>query len=239
MRLRDICWLILGLAVGIAIRAGMAGDVAIEYGQCRFGQSGAYMDRSMEHHNYMTPRCASIAWSDRFSSSQWGYRVAYIASGAIEGRDNDALLNDGQYYPQPCSDEFFANCTAKFGGAGRMRGISVSLTKDFSLPYGLTLRGESGLLFFEHYFNGYAKPVNFSGVTASTWFGGTPQKIEGAPLNQRSNMWSSPPTPMLGVSLHYRSVYVAARYYLPATHRTLSLTDHSFTQLVGGLLWSF
>jgi hypothetical protein len=99
-----------------------------------------------------------------------------------------------------------------------MRGVSFSLTGDLKLGP-VTAIGEGGLLFFKSQFKATATPLYPA------------PEME---VNEESTWWDMP-APLLGLTLRYGDVYVAARHYWPAGHRPLSLTDHSFTQLSVGL----
>lgn len=219
---------------------GHGQELQLEYGQCRFGQAtdGTYYDSRLDHTNYLTPRCAAIAYAAKFKpTTTWGYRVAFLQSGSVEGRDNRAQMNDGYYDPNPCSTQHWANCHSLFGGSGRMRGISVSLTKDQRIGRHLWARGEVGAMFFEHFFNGYAKPADFDGssIVSAGAIAGTALKWEGGGLEQKSSMWNLP-LPLVGMTVGYKGLYFAARHHFPVGREGLSITDHSFTQITGGVL---
>ena len=223
-------------------------DVTYEYGQCRFGQadSGTYYQSDKPHSNYLTPRCASVGIAfkmpERWSMPGVGWRAAALFSGSVEARDNLAPMNDGLYDPTPCSNAHWANCNSYFGGSGRMQGIQVSVTKERAIRGRWWAQGEVGLLFFEHFFNGYAKPADFDGepMVRGGYVQGVSTRWEDAGLNQYSSIFNMP-IPMIGASIGYGPAYFAARYHHApnATELTsragLSITDHSVFQLTAGV----
>ena len=123
-----------------------------------------------------------------------------------------------------------------------MRGISLVLTRDWALSGRWWTRGEAGVLFFEHFFNGYAKPSDFDGskVRAAGAVSGTGTKWEGSSLDQ-SSKFPGYPVPRVGASVGYGPVYLSLRYnFAPGTlglpgHDASSVTDHSFTELTAGI----
>lgn len=233
----------LGFALGV-LGTGLATDLEIEYGQCRFGkaQDGTFYDSKMNPNLYLTPRCAEIAVGSKFRGSTYGWRVGFIQSGSVESRDSLAPMHDGVYNPNPCSNEHWANCHSLFGGSGRMRGISVALTKEADLGGKWWAQGEAGVLFFEHFFNGYAKPQDYDGAPMVTGghVAGTAQRWEGANLNQSSKL-PGMPIPRFGGRIGYGPLYFSMRYHLPPGtlglwgHDGSSVTNHSYLQVTAGL----
>jgi hypothetical protein len=222
---REWVCLLLGAVFATAYQAWSSPEIQLELGQCRFGKApdGTFYQSDYQTTNYLTPRCMSLGLADKFEKGgRIGWRVAYIVTGSIEARDNLFIRNDDGLRSIPCDPpNFVAGCHATMNGSGNMRGLSFSGTAD--LPLGpVTVTGEMGLLFFKSQFKATALPVDYVG-----------QVME---VNEESKWWDTP-TPMLGVSLRYGDVYIAARHYWPAEHRPLSLTDHSFTQLSVGLVF--
>lgn len=229
------------LAIGLS---GKATELLVEYGQCRFGKAtdGTFYDSKMSPKLYLTPRCAEVGIAKKFAGSSWGWRIGFLQSGSVESRDSRAPMNDGLYFSEPCSDEHWMNCHSLFGGSGRMHGFSFAITKDKQLGGLWWTRGEVGVLFFEHFFNGYAKPQDYNGgaVVAAGAINGTAQKWEGGSLHQASKL-PGMPVPRIGMSLGYGPLYISVRYnFAPGTfglpgHDGSSVTDHSFTQITAGL----
>ena len=234
------------LAGGIVFNAiqGRSAELELELGQCRFGRAhdGTFYDSTMSPRLYLTPRCAELGIADRFSGSPWGWRISLLTTGAVESRDSLAPMNDGYYDPNPCTDEHWANCHSLFGGTGRMQGISFAVTRRYDLGRQWWLQSEYGLIFFKHYFNGYAKPQDFhnDSVLAAGLQTGTSDKWEGGSLNQ-SSRFPGMPVPRIGARVGWKRLYFAARYsFAPGTlglpgHDGSSVTDHSHLDLMIGI----
>lgn len=207
---------------GIVFNAlsGRAGELALELGQCRFGQerNGTFYesDPGMDYSNYMTPRCGGISWSDKFGSSRWGYRIAYLDSGSIQARSNVARYGD-DLNRQPCDPKTTIGCRAHFDGSGYTYGVSLGLTAEARMGE-IRAAGEAGLFFFRHRFHASAMPLEQGA--------GDEQNYDA------TSSWRSPHSLLLGITLRYRDggPYVYARHYFPSGHRELSLTNHSMTQ---------
>lgn len=222
--IRNLAFFLLGAAVMVIAQGIASPEVQLEHGQCRFGKerNGTFYENGQYTRNYLTPSCASIALADKWASgSRWGWRVAYIWTGAIQARDNVAHIDEGND-SLPCNPPVdFGGCKATFNGSGRMRGVSFSGTGDLRLGP-VTATAEMGFLFFKSQFKAVVTPIDYPG-----------RVMEG---NEESKWWDSP-IPLAGLTLRYGNVYIAARHYWPAEHRALSLTDHSFTQISAGLAW--
>ena len=244
--MKNLAFLLIGLVIGVAINASKSTELQVEFGQCRFSkaQNGTYYDQGMNPHLYLTPRCAEIALGGSFAGSQWGWRAGFIASGSVESRDSRAWLNDGVIDPRPCPI-VWGNCQALFGGSGRMQGFSFTLTHDYQLGGKWWARGEGGMLFFRHYFNGYAKPEGFNSaiLVQQGNYSGTGPKWEGSGLDQ-SSKWPGMPIPRIGGQLGYGPVYFSLRYnFAPGTmglpgHDGSSVTNHAFTEVTVGIALS-
>jgi hypothetical protein len=219
---REWVCLLLGAVFATAYQAWSGPELQLELGQCRFGKApdGTFYQSDYHTSNYLTPRCASFGLADKFErGGRLGWRVAYLVAGSIEARDNTFIRNDDGLRNIPCDPGVtVAGCHATMNGSGNMRGVSFSLTGDLKLGP-VTAIGEGGLLFFKSQFKATATPLYPA------------PEME---VNEESTWWDMP-APLLGLTLRYGDVYVAARHYWPAGHRPLSLTDHSFTQLSVGL----
>jgi hypothetical protein len=230
----------LALAVSLALAsitsANATGAVEVEYGQCRFSsaQDGTFYDSTMSPHLYLTPRCGEIAYSRKFRGSPWGWRVGLIATGSVESRESLASMNDNIPHDAPCSNEDWANCHSYFSGEGRMRGLTLSITREVRLNAKWWTEGEVGVLFFHDYFNSYVKPADFKAVSP---IGGTSERWEGKADSGSPGY----PVPRVGARVGYGPAYVAARYHFtPGTlgapgHWGESVTNHAFLELTVGL----
>jgi hypothetical protein len=208
-------------------------ELSAEMGRCKFGLApdGTFYQSDKRTNNYMTPRCVGLYLSDKFGSSNLGWRVGVLSAGAIQARENIATLYDEDAF-QPglvCNDpgglEQGRGCNGVINGSGRTWGIPVSLTYD--IPIGrFTVTPELGLFFFRHRF--YNDPEH----SECTKCGAHGNYEETSPL-------TATPSKFAGLMLRYRSVYLSVRQYSKAEHRALSLTDHSFRQVTLGIVAGF
>lgn len=230
----NLAWFVAGLvlAVGLSGRSADFGTRApefqLEFGQCRFAleRDGVFWQSEHYHRNYMSPRCASFGVADRFGGSRLGWRVAFLAAGNLEARDNVAMFGDELNHAdgvQPCDTKTLLGCRAAFSGTGHTYGLSVSGTHTASLGR-FDLIGEAGLFFFRSVFYMTVRPIDYKGDQQ---------------YGTLDTGWQHPPAPFGGVTLRHRDVYAALRYYWPPGHSGIDLTNHGFTQLALGYAWRF
>lgn len=202
-----------------------AADLSLEFGQCRFGveRDGMFYNADLPHQNYMTPRCGGLVYSDKWRDSRFGWSAGLITSGNIEGRGAVARVVDGSHETGlPCDTSTWLGCHATFDGEGKMYGVRLGLNYDHPLPWHMSLRAEGGMLFFRSVYRSTISPVDY-----------TDKEIKGV----QDSGWNSTPAPWVGVMWRYHDrLYIGARYYWPAGHRALSLTNHAITELTTGVV---
>jgi hypothetical protein len=209
-------------------RPAFAVDFSGEVGQCKFSleRNGALYQKERHTDNYMTPRCYTLGLADRFKDGPWGWRIGFVTTGAVEGRDNiAAVVFEGAPPSLQCNPATGLGCVGKFDSWMREWGLSFGATYEKRIgPFRIT--GESGLFFFHTHAHAAVTQID---CTSCGQFGEYDQTS--GPFMQ--------PTPLVGLTLRYEHVYFAARHYWPADHRPLSNTNYAFTQLSGGLVWEF
>ena len=225
-------WLLIALVLLHASNSQGA-ELQAEYGQCRFGleRDGVFYQADRHTDNFLRPPCVTLGIADKWKGSErFGWRVAFVQTGSIQARDNIATIHDDDAHTYGVCDPLTGdNCIASFNGSGRTYGISASLTAERRFG-AIKIIGETGLFFFHHSFRVRAKSIDCPvGVCYPT------PTVEG---DQSSNLWDMPNS-LAGITLRYRDVYLALRHYWSGGHRALSLTDHSFTQLMTGIAWRF
>lgn len=217
---------LLGFVAGFIVAIGFSGeamDAFFEGGQCRFrtAEDGTFYQADRHTDNYMRPACFSFGVADKLKGN-FGYRLAFVGTGSIQARDNMAVNDETRYhYKGACAlPSSEAGCPVRFNGAGDTYGISASFTYEQPLYGRLSAIAEAGLFYFQHHFKSEAQFVPCCNRQIS--------------YNETSNIWDQP-SPLAGLTLKYRAVYLAARHYWPSDHRPLSLTNHSFWQLSAGV----
>lgn len=222
-----LAWLVVGCA------PALAQQYQAEAGQCRFGlaQDGTFHQTDHHTDNYMTPRCGALGVTDKFEDGPWGWRIAFVWTGFIQARDNVTTFFDDDAFNQnlTCNNAPGPNqgrgCLVTINGYGHTWGFSFSGTYEQKLGW-LRITPEAGLFFFRH--DWHYQVTHIDCTTCPV-----PREVD------ESSGPFAEPSPLLGLTLGVGPVYIAARHYWPAKHRALSLTDHSFTQLSGGLLFRF
>jgi hypothetical protein len=221
------------LCLLLACLPARASELQTEFGQCRFGKErdGTFYQSNLYTRNYMTPRCASLAVADRFRDGPWGWRIAFLWTGQLAARDNVATFFDEDAFRSNlvCNNTpgpgFARGCMVNIVGHGHTWGFSFAGTYEQRLGP-LRLGAEAGLFFFRHSWHMTATHLDCS----------TCRHIND--YDESSGPFTDP-SPLAGLTARVGPVYFAARYYWPAEHRALSLTDHSFLQLSSGLAWKF
>lgn len=219
--------ILVGAVIGFTVHglASRATDLFVETGRCSFGleRDGTFWQADQYTNNYMHPGCASLGVADKWKGSDLlGWRVSFLATGPISARGNIATNDENRHYKGPCDlSTSEANCMVEFNGSGRTYGITVGFTAEQSIGSHLSVIGESGLFFFQHHYKAEARFVDCCTRNIS--------------YNETSHIWDQP-SPFLGFTLQYRSVYVAARHFWPSEHRALSQTNHAMNQIVLGLI---
>ena len=225
---------VLVLLLVAAAATAEAHEIQFEWGQCRFGleRDGTFYQSDRYHQNYMTPGCGGIGIADRFTDGPFGWRVAFLATRSIEARDNVATLFD--------QDAFRANlvchnasgppgrgrgCIASFRGNGHTWGFSFSATYERRLGP-IRAVAETGLFFFRHSMHAEAEHIDCTTCRKTGNY------------DESSGPFTAP-IPLVGLTLRLGHVYAAARYYWPAEHRALSLTNHSFSQFSSGVIFPY
>lgn len=211
------------LAIGFS---GRAVEYFFEGGQCRFSDDrGAFYHADLPHQNYMTPRCGSFGVQDKFSDGNWGWRLGYLESGAIHARDNYTRMLDGEYETNlPCNwPAGYFGCHAVINGSGYMYGFTAAITRDFHVYDQWKVIPEGGLFFYRSVFRATIRAADFE--FSKEWY------------VAEDSGWKAWPSPFIGLTIRYGPVYAAVRHYWPSGHRALSLTDHSFTQIMTGVVF--
>lgn len=227
--------ILLGAVIGFTAHgfASRATEFFVEQGQCRFatGEEGAFYQGDLHTENYMRPACLTVGVADKWRGfDRLGWRVAFVGTGSIQARDNLALPDGVRHLRNGCTPPDEAGCYARFNGSGTTYGVSFGLTYEQPIVQHLSLIGEAGLYFFQHHFKAEARLID------PAWGVGGGRTIS---YNETSKLWDQP-SPMAGITLRYRDIYIAARRYWPSEHRPLSLTNFSFTQYsVGAVLARF
>jgi hypothetical protein len=213
---------LIGLSVALTINSHSQGlELQAEAGQCHYGlqRDGTFYQSDRTTSNDLRTACGSLAIAGRFDELR-GWRVAYMNLGTIRSRDNHVTQWDeerAQPLP-PCDPVTKHGCTAVMHGEGRNYGFLFSLTKRFPMEH-FDVIGEAGLFFFRSKFNAWAtrdEDGGYSSVSESAGF-------------------RKPPAPVLGIGVRKGPFHLMLRHGWSLDHRALSLTDHSFTQLMAGI----
>ena len=216
---------LVGLTALIFSGFSWSAEYLFEVGQCRFGleRDGTFYQSDRYTDNFMRPGCVSVGLQDKWQGyERLGWRVSFLGTGSIQARGNMAVNDETRGATAPCDMSVSeANCQIRFDGAGQTYGITLGANYEHPIFSRTTLAVESGLFFFQHHFKAEARFVDCCHREIS--------------YNETSNLWDVP-SPFLGLTLRYRDVYFAARHFWPSEHRALSLTNHSFNQLVAGVI---
>ena len=216
----------IGLTALIFSGFAWSAEYQFETGQCRFGleRDGTFYQSDRHTDNFMHPGCMSLGVAGKWKDSErWGWRAAFLATGAIQARGNKAVNDEARGSTAPCDMTVSeANCPIIFDGSGNTQGITLGATYEQPLFAHTSVIAESGLFFFQHHFKAEATFESCCGRNIS--------------YNETSKMWDMP-SPFMGVTLKYRAVYAAVRHYWPSGHRALSLTNHEINQFVVGLVY--
>lgn len=218
--------ILVGAVIGFTAHglASRATDLFAETGQCRFGleRDGTFYQSDRHTDNFLHPGCISLGLQDKWKDSRFGWRASFVATGTIQAKGNMAVNDETRGSTAPCDMMVSeANCPIRFDGAGQTYGITLGSTYEQPLFAHAALIAESGLFFFQHHFKAEARFVDCCHRTIS--------------YNETSKLWDTP-SPFLGLTMHYRYVYVAVRHFWPSGHRALSLTNHEMNQFVVGLV---
>lgn len=219
LRLRDLAFLALGVAIAVALPTEADTELFGEIGQCRFGTapSPTFYNADLRTSNYMHPGCFAVGLQDKWNGSErFGWRAWFESTGSIQARDNMATNDERVADPNrpPCTPPNEDGCFARFNGSGQTQGLGLTLTAEQPLFEHLSVIGEAGILFFQHHFKAEGRFVGW---------GNNPGRA--ISYNESSKLWDLP-SPVAGVTLRYRDVYFAFRHYWPTGHRALTLTNN-------------
>lgn len=225
---RDIAFFILGGVLAI-VAQGLSTELQAEVGQCRFstGLADTFYNSDLHTDSYLRPACASVGLAGKWRDSErFGWRVALLGTGSIQARDNVATNDERAHAHVACKPPSEDGCMVRFNGSGETFGVSLSITAEQPIARHLSAIGEFGLFFFQHHFKAEARFMDCHSCGRQISY------------NETSRLWDEP-SPMVGLTLRYRSVYIAARHYWPAEHRPLSLTNYAFNQFSIGVAKEF
>lgn len=212
------------LLLAAAALNGDAAEVAVEAGQVRFGveRDGVFWQADQHTDNYLRPAALSLSVTDRWKNSEnFGWRVSFLKTGNFAARGNVATPDDDAHNPGTCDPNTGAHCHSSFDATGGIKAVSAGLTGEVPIYGHWSAILEGGLVFFKSSIAVTVTPLDYNAAVRR---------------GEEHTRWTDTPSPLVGLTVRYRSVYFAVRKVWPAEHHALSLTDYSQTQVMLGLV---
>ena len=153
---KDMTFLLLGLVLGIGIRAGITGDLRVEAlgGQCEYGKVGhrVWYSENYWHELSMQDGCVFLGLSsvDRGQGRMhFGWRLGYTDLGAARAAGVYPIKNEDEITDGRSCDLATGNgCLARGFGYQTARGVTAGGVVEFDAFKGSTIGVELGGFFY-------------------------------------------------------------------------------------------
>lgn len=245
--LKDLALVVLGLAVGIAIRASHSEGLKlvddpqvkleVALGQGRFQKSPDGMWRQDPYENasrYKDNHSSEIGFAFRLTE-RYGMSVRWVNPGHITTsaraetcpEDNCKLTNRAALFREECAHKDVQHCVQLWEGGGGVHGVNIAFNTELARIGQVSLDGELGAFAYEMYWVAKVYPLACKDHSACEW-----SRTD----KQESGLYLSP---MLGLTARWKGLFVATRYYTRTTEHTSISPGFSGgiqTWLVGGSL---